>query len=348
MSHVLHGARLTRVPRGVLVGALVLGILAGLFMPRLMANAQDTEARTYTAFAGGAAGFNTVILAFAPQNLQVHRGDTVTWLRSGFHNIHFEDGLANLIIAPEVGGIPLPQVNPAIAFPSIENGGVFQGGDANSGLPIDPSASVAFSLVMDVDPGVYAYYCDVHPGMAGSIEVTDASTAISSPEEAIAAGANELAASGNLAVATAFQASVAAPVTGDDGSLQVGAGIQEGASAVLAFFPSVVVVGAGQSVTWTVPPGLEPHTITSPPQTPGSDLEIIPQEGGPPIIALSEVAFPSLESGATVAGGDTFNTGILPPGQSFTLTFSEPGVYNYSCTLHAGMTGSVVVTAPAH
>jgi plastocyanin len=31
------------------------------------------------------------------------------------------------------------------------------------------------------------------------------------------------------------------------------------------------------------------------------------------------------------------------PGQSFTLTFTEPGTYPYTCNLHPAMNGVVVV-----
>ena len=37
------------------------------------------------------------------------------------------DGVG-VIIAPEVNGEPLPQINPAWLFPTVENGAVYQGG----------------------------------------------------------------------------------------------------------------------------------------------------------------------------------------------------------------------------
>lgn len=347
MMVALRHTRWLGIPAWMLAGALVLGLLAGVLMPRLAISAQDAESEIYTAFAGGADVYNSALLAFAPQVLRVHRGDTVTWLNNGFHNIHFQEGLTDLVIAPEVNGAPLPQVNPAVAFPTIEDGGVFQGGDANSGLPLDPVEGVSFTLVMDVEPGTYAYFCDVHPGMVGTIEVVDAAVAIPSPEDALIAGATELTLSGLEGVGAAMQAAGQPPMIGEDGSLQAMAGLQQGAAAPLAFFPSVAQIEAGQSVTWTVPQGFEPHTVSWPPIPPGSEIVPVPQEGGPPIITFGEAAFPSLESGSAVGLGDSFTTGIMFPGQSFTLTFTDPGVYQYVCILHAGMTGSVVVTPPA-
>ncbi|MBZ0298308.1 MAG: hypothetical protein K8J31_01130 [Anaerolineae bacterium] len=336
-------------PKWVLVGALLLGVIGGVLLPHFAVGAQDMESQTFTVRAGDTGEFNTAVLAFGPQSLQVHRGDTVTWVIDSFHNIHFEKSLSELVIAPEVDGKPLPQFNPAIAFPTIESGGVFTGGDVNSGVGLDPTNPLlTFSLVIDVEPGVYGYMCDVHPGMVGNITVVDDSTAIPSPDEVQAIGAGQLASTRGNGLQTAMEASMQPPVVGDDGALAVSAGVQSGTAAVLAFFPATAVIEAGESVTWTIPENsMEPHTVTSPALPPGSEFNIIPQEAGPPILALAEAAFPSLENGASISAGGAFNTGFMFPGQSYTLKFTEPGVYSYVCFIHAGMQGTVVVTEPA-
>ena len=338
-------ARFEWVSRWALAGALILGVLAGVLIPRLTARAQEMEPQTYTVIAGGSGPYNADVLAFAPQSIQVHRGDTVTWLLAGFHNIHFEKGPSELVVAPEFDGKPLPQINPAILFPNAQSGSTFTGGDANSGIALDPTDPMAsFSLVMDVEPGQYDYFCDIHPGMAGIINVVDSATEIPSPAEALTAGAGELAGNVNRGVQTALETALQPPTINDDGSVQVSMGVQAGLSAIQGFFPSVTMIEAGQSVTWHMPDNsMEGHSITSPFVPPGSEMQVIPQEGGPPVVALSDYAFPSLDSGATVGPGDSFNSGILFPGQSFTLTFSEPGVYPYVCMLHPGMNGTVVV-----
>jgi plastocyanin len=339
----------TQFQKWILVGALLLGVVGGVLLPHIAVGAQDMEPQTFYVLAGDTGAYNTAVLAFGPQSLQVHRGDTVTWLIDSFHNIHFETTLSELVIAPEVDGQPLPQFNPAIAFPTIENGGVFTGGDANSGVGLDPAnPMLTFSLVMDVEPGVYGYMCDIHPGMVGNITVVDDATPIPSPDEAMTIGAAQLAITSGLGLQAAMEASMQPPVVGDDGALAVSAGVQSGTAAVLAFFPATAVIEAGETVTWTIPENsMEPHTVTSPALPPGSEFNIIPQEAGPPILALSEAAFPSLENGASVGADGAFNTGFMFPGQSFTLTFTEPGVYSYVCFIHAGMQGTVVVTEPA-
>ena len=48
----------------------------------------------------------------------------------------------------------------------------------------------------------------------------------------------------------------------------------------------------------------------------------------------------------TVTGDSgLFNSGVLAPGQSWSYTFTEPGIYNYYCAFHPWMKGSITVIA---
>lgn len=337
--------RFGRLPRWGLALALVVGFFAGVLIPRIAVEAQALAPQTYTVMAGGSTDYNTTLLTFAPQLLQVHRGDTVQWVNAGFHNIHFAQEITPLAIFPEVDGKPQPQFNPAVAFPNVESGAAYQGGDANSGLPLDPTnSSVIFSLVMDAEPGHYSYFCDVHPGMVGTITIVDNATSVPSPAEALAAGAEQLVATARGGVQAAVAASMQPPTVNDNGALEVNAGLQAGTAAVFQFFPSVAVIDVGQSVTWTVPENsMELHFVAWPSFPPGAEISVIPQDGAPPILALNENALGTTADGAEIGAGATFNSGFRQPGQSFTLTFTEPGVYNYLCPIHPGMQGVVVV-----
>jgi plastocyanin len=42
--------------------------------------------------------------------------------------------------------------------------------------------------------------------------------------------------------------------------------------------------------------------------------------------------------------GDTFKSKTLGKGKTFTYTFNTAGTYDYTCTLHNGMDGTVVVS----
>jgi plastocyanin len=328
-----------------MVGALVLGVLAaGLLGNRNVALAQNMEPQTFMVQAGTFTLGNIEILAFGPQELQVHRGDTVMWHFNGFHDVRFDSAPAELIIAPEVDGQPLPQFNPAIAFPSIENGAVYQGGVVGSGVALDPAAPLTFSLVIDLEPGTYAYVCDIHPGMLGSLTVVDDDVAIPTPSEAAAEGAAELDAMSAAASQAGLEMAMGVQMVPEGDELAITAGSAgPGRATIQQFFSPVGVIHAGQSVTWTVPAeSQDPHTVTAF-GFEGEDFELMPQEGGPPIIAMGPGLIPSIDSGSEVGADDIFHSGLLFPGQTYTLTFAEEGVYPYVCHLHAGMQGVIVV-----
>jgi len=73
-----------------------------------------------------------------------------------------------------------------------------------------------------------------------------------------------------------------------------------------AFTPQVLTIQVGDTVTWTNLDQVE-HTATS-------------------------------TTGA-------FDSGLLGQNESYSITFSEPGTYDYLCTPHPSMTGQIVVQA---
>jgi len=73
-----------------------------------------------------------------------------------------------------------------------------------------------------------------------------------------------------------------------------------------AFAPQATMVKVGDSITWSNDDG-SPHTVTF-------------KDG---------------------SGG----SGALSPGQTFARAFDKPGTYDYFCSFHPYMTGSVVVQA---
>lgn len=71
------------------------------------------------------------------------------------------------------------------------------------------------------------------------------------------------------------------------------------------FDPGVFNVTTGDTVTWTNY-GSQPHTVT--------------------------------------ASDQSFDSGLIQPGDTFTYAFTAPGTYDYVCTPHPWMKGTVVVT----
>jgi len=51
----------------------------------------------------------------------------------------------------------------------------------------------------------------------------------------------------------------------------------------------------------------------------------------------------TVTSTSVPSGAATFNSGIISAGQTYTMTFTVPGTYEYDCSLHLWMKGTIVV-----
>ncbi len=87
------------------------------------------------------------------------------------------------------------------------------------------------------------------------------------------------------------------------------------------FSPSVVTVRAGDTITW-VNKDKEIHNITS-----GN--------------GINRIEFATTNRVGTPDG--LFQSGSFKPGQSWSYTFTTPGIYHYFCSIHPWMNGAVVV-----
>lgn len=43
--------------------------------------------------------------------------------------------------------------------------------------------------------------------------------------------------------------------------------------------------------------------------------------------------------------GSIFKSGLIPKGQNYQFRFTESGVYNYECSIHPSMKGTITVVA---
>ena len=90
----------------------------------------------------------TKLLAYEPQELTVKAGTTVTWTVS--------DTIGHTVTTGtfELGGDGLrTSENP----------------DGEIDMPLQPGSDVSFTFD---EPGTYTYYCSIHKGMTGVVEVT--------------------------------------------------------------------------------------------------------------------------------------------------------------------------------
>lgn len=94
-------------------------------------------------------------------------------------------------------------------------------------------------------------------------------------------------------------------------------------------FPTATFIHVGDSVTFTNASNFVPHTVTfMGGAAPGPDFN-------PPV--------PTQPSGGSYDGKGLLNSGFILPGQSYTVTFTQAGVFEYVCVLHPLMKGSIVV-----
>jgi plastocyanin len=88
-----------------------------------------------------------------------------------------------------------------------------------------------------------------------------------------------------------------------------------------SFEPAEVTIGVGDTIRWENV-GVSVHHAGSDPST---------------AIKASDVANPD--------GAKPFDSGLIKPGESFSYTFTKPGIYKYVCIAHegSGMLGQVTV-----
>jgi plastocyanin len=120
---------------------------------------------------------------------------------------------------------------------------------------------------------------------------------------------------------------------------------------LLSNTPRYIDITVGDSVLFRDVDALEPHTVSFGPMAMLKDLAgkdqfiAIPQKSGPPVLALNpKVAFPTPH--APYDGTGYANSGLMMKGQSWSLTFSKAGTFQYICLIHGTiMNGYVIVHA---
>ena len=155
------------------------------------------------------------------------------------------------------------------------------------------------------------------------------------------------------AVALATAAFVA-PVYADDAhqahailpprihTLSVGAESTDMSLQVNAFLPGPIDVNVGDTITWRVA-STEFHTVSFLSGARAERFEA-PTPDGRGMMVNPTAAFPL--GGATYTGTGMVSSGVLNKDQSYSLTFTEPGVYQYVCLVHPEMKSEVRVIDP--
>jgi plastocyanin len=349
--------RRTLVRRGGIAAGIALGAgaLAG-FTATASAAPVQVQVGSFT-------GQASLLNDFYPGHLVIHRGTKVKFHINGFHTVTFPKKgtkLAPLIAAgpglnpatADPAGAPYwwGGTTPALGFnpivPGPSGGRVVTGArTVNSGFPNGPHPSFTVSFPK---PGVYQVRCYLHPRMRGTVIVLPrAARHVDTAKKAAAKAAREMARDSKNATKLLRVAlrRKAGPVWVGPATPRID---------ILGMFPKNVNVATGGSLTFTMRPGSEIHTVSFGPPAfleavskstfEGSGLGLDPQgalpsdppAAGPPAVT------------PTSHGNGYVNSGILPPTGTpgthrFTVTFPTAGVYRYICLVHTNMVGTVTV-----
>jgi len=309
------------------------------------------------------------INAFFPTAVTIRVGDSVRFIPVGFHTVDL----------PKKGGKPLGLVAPTgakaaakdaagadfwfngrdvLGFnPKLQAGAFgktlsYDGSKArNSGLPLSRKpkpVTVRFGKT-----GAFTYFCNVHPGMKGTVRVV----AKNRPVPSAAADRKRVAAQLRKAFATAKSlATKAVP----EGVVRIG---QTGPGGVerFAFAPDTLTVTTGTTVKFEMPAkSTEAHTATAGPGDPEKEEKsylgrLAGSFQSPKFDPIA--TYPSEPPPAGVAaltpglhGNGFWNSGILdavtasplPAGGS--VRIGAPGKYVFYCLIHPFMKATVTAT----
>ncbi len=287
----------------------------------------STSAQSWAVSAGSSSGNEALqALQFYPSSITIDAGDIVVWT-SPTAEVHS-------ISIPVPGGTPPPATSPTAASPV--GGSTYDGSAYVSSGFIAGGAKYALKFTT---PGTYTYYSIPQGFVSGTIVVQKAGTPYPQSQSGYLAAATA-ALTTDLNAAKAAVATI--PYTA--GSNQIAAGVSPtGAtpanSAVMRYMNDATVgdnlnvtVKVGTTLTFTNRSNNVPHTVTFP------ALGQSPPEGPP---------FQPAAGGTSYDGKSLVNSGVIPPGGTFNLTFTAPGTFKYYCLFHdddEGMVGSVTVT----
>lgn len=266
-------------------------------------------------------------LQFYPNAMTINAGDTVTW--------SFPAGEPHTVTLLGPKASPPPPNDPSVPAPA---GGTTYDGSTytSSGFLL---GGKTYSLTF-TKPGVYKVYCLIHGGMEQTITVQSAGSSYPATQTTLNSQATA-AEQSDLQLATSAPSQF--PYTA--GGTHIAAGISAGlntanpppSSSVMRFLDgssltdTTTTVAVGTTVTWTNLSSNMPHTVT---------LGAV----GQPFPQMAPFSPPS--GPTTYDGSQVVNSGVLMPGQSFSLTFTKAGTYEYHCLFHddtENMIGTVVV-----
>lgn len=259
------------------------------------------------------------VMTFSPAELWIDEGDTVVWTSTAadLHTVTFT-----------ADGAPPPQPFTGDPFQMASHGGSVyhsgqffsSGGLSDISLTTSQPQTQRYSLTFPHD-GSFTYYCWVHPGMSAMIHVNEEGVAYPHTQRWYDAQTRDLR-QDSIVDGNRMRAATLRKANNHWSAVGVGDDMVD----VMRFLRSSQTIHVGQSITFTNL-SMGPHTVTFGP-------EVVP----PPV---------PIGNPASYDGSGPLSSGFMFYGQTFTVTFTAVGTFDYICALHdyMGMVGVVRVVA---
>jgi plastocyanin len=348
---------------------LVVGLAAGVVALALPA---ASNAATKAVFMGlppsNAKQFNdngVDVNDFFPHGITVHVGDTVSFAPVGFHTTDLvpKGGAGVPLLAPtgrkvsdskDAAGQPfwfngqdVFNFNPLLLASKFGKSVSYNGAKrVDSGLPFANKPKPM--KVKFTRKGSFTYYCDIHPGMKGTVKVVAKKAKAPSAKADAKVIKNQVKA--DLDVAKLLPKK-----TPPANTVDVGSAGPKGVE-FFGFVPGTVNVHVGDTVTFRMTKGsFEAHTATTGPGDPNTQPDsylgmVAAGFPGPQGLYPSD---PPGSDRATLTpelhGNGFWNSGALdtaaatPLPESNSVTFGAAGTYQFYCLIHPFMHGTVNV-----
>jgi plastocyanin len=276
-------------------------------------------------------------LAFLPDELWIHAGDSITWTVTAAepHTVTF---LTDGQIRPPFN-VGCPGFSAGSA--TFDGTSCITTGILNKGEKL----TVVFPVT-----GNFKLVCLIHEDMTGIVHVLAPSQPLPHDQEfydRLAQTESGALLADPDAAKPKHQHSHNAVAVGGGEIIATGAGSET--LSVMRFNDPVITVHAGDTVEWTNEDSVTTHTVTfgTEPQNPVSPSSNVTVDPDGARHGVLNSASDSVHSGfLQAAPQDRVGLAQALPGVTrFRVTFSKPGIYPYICALHdgLGMKGKVVV-----
>jgi plastocyanin len=306
--------------------------------------------------------------AYFPKGVTIHKGDKVRFRVSGFHTMDLPPRGGAMTPLFSATGQKVTGVNDAAGVPFWFNGQdqvsftpSLGRGAFGKTLSFNGSKRVASGVPLADNPkpvtvvfkktGKFTYYCNVHAGMKGTVNVKAPGKSVPSAKSDKNAVKRQ--------VETAVETSKRLPRSAAPANtINVGASGKHGEE-LFAFVPDAVTVPRGTTMTFRMhPASYDVHTATTGPGNPESEPN---SYLGQIAASFAGTAFDPRgvyrsEPPATVGtltpqlhGNGFWSSGVMDRGTGTPLaaadqvTFGAPGTYQFYCLIHPFMHATVTV-----